>query len=145
MGTLAKIVCKGVGVAGMSAVLYDAFTVAKKNSTRVSMMSDADHFERVHADTRTLTSESYVNNAIQKKVADFRNNNSLISIAGNIKGFVSGFFNSLGDNIVPTALASLALAAKGVFAKIGAWGLAGYGLYVVAKEGFGLSKKSPMD
>lgn len=46
MGTLANIVCKGVGIAGMSAVIYDAASVAKLNSKRVSQAMDADHFEK---------------------------------------------------------------------------------------------------
>ena len=51
----------------------------------------------------------------------------------------------MGDNIVPVSLASIAIAAKGVLAKVGAWGLAGYGLLTVAREGFGLGKNTPMD
>ena len=39
-------------------------------------------------------------------------------MAGSAKGYIGGFFSSLGDNLIPTALASLALAGKGVFAKI---------------------------
>ena len=126
MGTLANIVCKGVGIAGMSAVIYDAASVAKLNSKRVSQAMDADHFEKVHADTRTLSTESHINNAMQKKLQNWRMNNPVISFTGSVKGYVGGFLGSLGDNIIPTAFA-------------------GYALYTVLKEGFGFSKKSPMD
>ena len=47
MGTVSNIICKTVGIAGMSAVAYDAYSVAKKNSARVSQMETADHFEKV--------------------------------------------------------------------------------------------------
>ncbi len=145
MGMMANIVCKTAGVAGMSALLYDAYSVGKVESKRVSEDMEADHYLKIHANTRTLSNESEVQNAIQKKVANFRMNTPFISAAGSIKGFTKGFFNSLGENIIPAAFASIALAAKGITAKIGAWGLAAYGLYIVAKEGFGFTKKSPMD
>ena len=86
MGTLANIVCKGVGIAGMSAVIYDAASVAKLNSKRVSQAMDADHFEKVHADTRTLSTESHINNAMQKKLQNWRMNNPVISFTGSVKG-----------------------------------------------------------
>lgn len=145
MGMVSNIVCKTVGIAGMSAVLYDSYSVAKKNSIRVAQMDNADHFEKVHASTRTLSSESSVNSAMQKKVAEMRMDNPLFSIMGNIKGFAKGFLNTLGNNLIPVAFSALALATKGTMSKIGAWGVAGYGLFTIAKEGFGLDKQTPMD
>lgn len=145
MKTFANIICKGVGIAGMSAVIYDAASHAKLHSKHVSQAMDADYFEKIHSDTRTLSSESHVANAMQKKVRDWRMDNPLVSIVGSVKGYVGGFLSSLGDNIVPTAFASFALAGKGKVSKFGAWGVAGYAVYMILKEGFGLSKKSPVD
>lgn len=145
MGMVSNIVCKTVGIAGMSAVLYDSYSVAKKNSIRVAQMDNADHFEKVHASTRTLSGESSVNSAMQKKVAEMRMDNPLFSIMGNIKGFAKGFLNTLGNNLIPVAFSALALATKGTMSKIGAWGVAGYSLFTIAKEGFGLDKQTPMD
>ena len=145
MGMVSNIVCKTVGIAGMSTVLYDSYSVAKKNSIRVAQMDNADHFEKVHASTRTLSGESSVNSAMQKKVAEMRMDNPLFSIMGNIKGFAKGFLNTLGNNLIPVAFSALALATKGTMSKIGAWGVAGYGLFTIAKEGFGLDKQTPMD
>ncbi len=145
MGIMANIVCKTAGIAGMSAVVYDAYSLAKANSKRVSENDEADRFIKIHADTRTLTTESSINGALQNKLANMRMNTPFFSVASSVKGFIGGFLNSLSDNFIPAACASVALAAKGVTAKIGAWGLAAYGLYVVAREGFGFTKKSPMD
>lgn len=145
MGMVSNIVCKTVGIAGMSAVLYDSYSVAKKNSIRVAQMDNADHFEKVHASTRTLSGESSVNSAMQKKVAEMRMDNPLFSIMGHIKGFAKGFLNTLGNNLIPVAFSALALATKGTMSKIGAWGVAGYGLFTIAKEGFGLDKQTPID
>ncbi len=145
MGAIGKIVCKTAGAAGMGLALYDAFLFAGANSKRYSQKLDADHFERVLADTRTLEKESEFENAVQKKVADFRMKSPIVNIYGKVKGYISGFFHSLGENIVPVSFASLALAGKGFFSKLGAWGLALYGAYTVAKEGFGFGKHTPMD
>lgn len=145
MGTFANIVCKTAGIAGMSLAVYDAYSLAKANSKRQSQMVTANYLQRVHAGTRTLNTESQVNNAIQNKVASFRTDNSIVPVYGTVKGFISGFISSLGDNIIPVSLSSLALAAKGTLAKVGAWGLAAYGLLTVAREGFGLGKNTPMD
>ena len=145
MGTIANIACKTVGVAGMSAVLYDAYSLGKQNSKRNLQKVNADHFEKVIADTRTMSSESAMTGAMQKKIANFRMNNPLISAFGSVGGFISGALNSLGDNIIPTAFASIALATKGKLSKLGAFGTIGYGIYTVLKEGFGVSKQSPLD
>jgi len=145
VNTLGRIVCKTAGIAGMSAVLYDAYSVGSANTKRYSQKIEADHFEKVHAETRTLENESRVGQALQGKVAKFRSNNPLVSLYGKIAGFASGFFSSLGDNLIPTAFASLALAGKGFWAKAGAWGLAASGVYIIAKEGFGFGKHTSAD
>ena len=145
MGMVSNIVCKTVGIAGMSAVLYDSYSVAKKNAGRVAQMENADHFEKVHASTRTLNGESSVNRAMQKKVAEMRMDNPLFSIMGNVKGFTKGFLNTLGNNLFTVAFSGLALATKGTMSKIGAWGTVGCGLLTIAREGFGLGKNTPVD
>lgn len=142
--TLQKVVCKTVGIAGMSAVLYDAYSVAKCNSSRKTDVENADYFEKIYADTRSTNTESPMQAAMQKKVADLRMKNAIVPMISKIKGFISGGLNSLADNIIPVCLASLALAGKGMFAKIGAWGTGLYGAYIVLKEGFGLGKHNPM-
>lgn len=145
MVSLSNIVCKTVGVAGMSAALYDACCLSKAYSTRVTQQTNADYYERIYADTRHSTNESPITNAMQKKVAKLRMNNPFVSAFGSIKGYISGFFSSLGDNIIPVFFVSLALAGKGAFAKIGAWGVAACGLLTLLKEGFGATKKSPIE
>ncbi len=145
MGIVSTIVCKTAGIAGMSAVVYDAFSVGRASSSRISQQVTADHFERVHTSRRTLSTESPVNGAIQGKIADMRENNPIIPIYGKVKGFCSGVLNSLGNNLLPVSFAALALTTKGFFSKLGAAGLAACGLLTVLKEGFGLGKQTPMD
>lgn len=145
MNMMGNILCKTVGIAGMSAVVYDAYSRGKANSSRNTQAADADHFEKIIADTRSCSTESAMTSAMQNKVRDLRMNNPLVSMFGSIQGFISGALNSLGDNIIPTTFASIALAAKGKISKLGAWGTIGYGIFTVLREGFGVTKKTPMD
>lgn len=145
MVNVANIVCKTVGIAGLSAVTYDALAMAKHHSNASSTEISADTFEKVVAAKRSNSSASYITGAMQDKVADFRVKNPIIPIFGKIKGFLEGFLSSLGDNIIPTGLSALAMGTKGALQKFGAWGLGIYGVYQVAKEGFGLGKTAPVD
>ena len=145
MGTFANIVCKTVGVAGMSMAVYDAYSVGKATSARTSQKVMADHITDVYSSERTLTTESPVNNAIQSKVADFRSNNAIVPIVGKVKGFFGGILKSLADNLIPVSCAALALTTKGMLSKLGAIGVAACGLLTILKEGFGVGKQTPMN
>ena len=48
-------------------------------------------------------------------------------------------------NDLYTTAIKMCIRDRGTASKVGAWGVAGYALYTVLKEGFGFSKKSPMD
>ena len=128
MGTLANIACKTVGIAGMSAVIYDAYGMAKHHANVGAARSSADVYESAVAAERSNTGASYVSGAMQRKVADLRMKNPIVPVFGKIKGFIEGFISSLGDNIIPISLASIALAAKGFAQKQehGAWAYTHY-------------------
>ena len=145
MVRMANIICKTVGIAGMSAAVYDAYGMAKHHSAVGAHELSTDVYEKAIAAQRSNASESYVTGAMQKKVADMRMKNPLIPMVGKFKGFTEGFISSLGDNIIPITLSAVALATKGFTQKAGAWGLGIYGVYQVAKEGFGLGKNSAID
>ena len=143
MSIISTVLCKTAGIAGMSAALYDAYSVGNANSKRYSNLNNADYFEKIHTAQRTLSSESPTNNAIQKKVANLRYNNPIVPAYGKIKGFIDGTLKSLGDNLIPISFAALALATKGFYSKLGAWGVVGCGVFTALREGFGLGKTSP--
>ena len=145
MNTIGKIACKTIGIAGMSAILYDAYAVGKHYSMVGSKAAEGKLILDTYAASRTTTNESPVTNAVQKKVADLRLSMPLIPLIGKIKGFFKGSIESLGDNIIPVAFTSMAIAGKGFWAKLGAWGTAISALLVILKESFGLGKQSPMD
>ena len=145
MSVISNLVCKTVGIAGLSAVTYDAYAMAQHHSAATAAEMTADTFEKVVAAERSNSSASYTAGAMQNKVADLRMKNPIVPIYGKIKGFVEGFISTLGDNVIPIILSSVALAAKGGLQKAGAWGVGIFGLYQVAKEGFGLGKTAPID
>ena len=145
MVNVANIVCKTAGLVGMSAAIYDAYGTARHHAAVGTNKAAADLYESAVAAERSNTSASYVTGAMQKTVADLRMQNPIVPVFGKIKGFTEGFISSLGNNIIPITLASVALAAKGKLQKAGAWGLGIYGIYQVAKEGFGLGKTTPVD
>ena len=145
MGIMANIICKTAGVAGMSAVIYDAYNVGRRHSHHIAEQTSADYFEKIVDAKRTTSNESDVSNAIQNKVTDLRMRSPIVPFFGKVKGFTGGVLNSLGSNIVPVLFSSMALAGKGFWAKAGAWGLAGFAGLKVLQEGFGVGKKTPMD
>lgn len=145
MVNVANIVCKTAGIAGLSAVTYDAYAMAKHHADASTTELSADVFEKAVAANRSNSQASYVSGAMQNKIADLRMKNPIVPIVGKFKGFISGFFSSLGDNIIPISFSALALASKGFFQKAGAWGLGIYAVYQLAKEGFGLGKTAPVD
>lgn len=145
MVNVANIVCKTVGIAGMSAAIYDAYSIAHHHSATGAFESSADVYEKAIAAERSNSGGSYITGAMQNKVANFRMNNPIVPIIGKTKGFIGGFISSLGENIIPITLSTLALATKGITQKTGAWGLGIYGVYQIAKEGFGLGKTSAVD
>ena len=145
MSMISNIVCKTAGIAGLSLVAYDALAMAKHHANAESASISADVFESVVAAERSNSSASAATNAMQKGVADFRMTNPIVPLVGKVKGYIQGFFSSLGDNIIPVTLSSIALASKGALQKAGAWGLGIYSGYLLAKEGFGLGKTSPVD
>ena len=145
MVNVSNIIYKTVGIAGMSAAIYDSYATARHHSAAGAFETSADVYEKAIAAKRSNVGGSHVTGALQSKIANLRMNNPIIPILGKIKGFVSGFISALGDNIIPIALSTLAIATKGATQKAGAWGLGAYALYQVAKEGFGLGKSSAVD
>lgn len=145
MVNMANILYKTVGIAGMSAVIYDTCATAKRYSSVEAERFSSDVYESTIAARHSNTNASYVTGAMQDKISNLRTNNPIIPFLGKIKGSVAGTLNGLADNIIPIALSSMALAGKGFMQKTGAWGLGIYGIYQIAREGFGIGKTTPID
>lgn len=145
MSAIANIAYKAVGITGLSCALYDASVRAKTTSKIYSDSITGDYLEKVHFSTRGLNENSAINNAMQQKVRDWRMNNPIVPAYGKVVGTFKGFFNSIGDKLIPISFASLAIATKGLPSKIGAFGVIGTAIYNIAVEGFGVGKSTSMD
>ena len=145
MRLVSKIVCKTIGVAGVSAVLYDAYNCGRAVCMNTGQSQSADNFESIISAKRTMSEVSPVTGAMQGRLAQLRMDNPIVPTYGKTKGFLKGLSISLSNNLVPTIFSVMALAGKNAWSKIGAWGLAGFGLYKVIKEGFGVGKHTPVD
>ena len=86
MGTIANIVCKTVGIAGLSAVTYDALAMASHHSAARTSEVTADVFEKSIAAKRSNSTASSLTNTMQSKVADLRMKNPIVPIFGKFKG-----------------------------------------------------------
>ena len=145
MKLIPKIICKTIGVAGVSSILYDAYNVGRAVCINTGQSVSADTFESIVSAERTTSEVSPVTSTMQKELSKLRMDNPIVPAYGRVKGFIKGSFISLGNNLVPTIFSVMALAGKNAWSKIGAWGLAGFGLYKVVKEGFGIGKNTPID
>lgn len=145
MGLVANIACKTAGIAGLSAMVYDANKKANMFAKVGEQKATADTFEQVVATKRTMGTASATTNVLQQKVSDFRTSNPIVPFFGKINGYIKGFLKSAGDNIIPVTLSAVALGGGKKWQKAGAWGLAGYLVYMVLKEGFGVGKSTPVD
>ena len=134
MGIVANIVCKTAGIAGLSFAIYDAHVMGQHHSGATSAKLSADTFESAIAAQRSNSNASATTNVMQEKVANFRMQNPIVPFIGKIKGYVDGFVNSLGENIIPVTFSAIALGAKGFLQKAGAWGLGLYAVYQIFKE-----------
>ena len=137
---MANLICKTVGIAGMSAVIYDAHAHAKHHAKVCEEEMSADVFQRAVDAKKTTETQSHLTGTMQKEVMNIRMKNPIIPVLGKTKGYIEGFLLGLGDGFIPVICSSLALAAKGFWQKAGAWGLAAFALFKVVHEGFGVGK-----
>lgn len=145
MRTITKIACRTIGVAGMGLALYDATRVASQFSRNGAQNQQAKFLEKAYFNSRNIDSVSFVSNDIREKTFDLRTKNPLPSFWGRIKGGFQGAIYSLGNDLFTVACSALALLSKGVLAKVGAIGVGVGVCYDIARNGFGLGKRHPMN
>ncbi len=145
MVTIAPIICKTIGAAGIGAALYDTAKVSKHFAAAGKEDAAAEYYQKLYANTRTIDNISYVSNAIQKKTVDLREKNPLPALWGSISGGTKGALYTLCNWLPAAGCASLALLTKGILSKLGAAGVVLCTIYNIAHNGFGVAKNNPMD
>lgn len=142
---LTKIACRTIGTIGMGMSLYNAARVGNQFSRNEAQRIQGEYLERAYFDSRTIDNVSFTDNAIRQKTFDLRSKNPFPAIWGRIKGWSQGTVKALGDSLPVVACSALALVSKGLFAKVGAIGVALCACYSIARNGFGLGKQHPMN
>ncbi len=130
---LKNILIKTAGAGGLGLGVYDAHCRARRDSIRYGKIQMADSTLNGWMNTTRLTKESDVENAMKKGAFKWMLDSPLAKIWGNIKGYTSGFFNSVAENVIPITLSAGALITKGgsLLSKIFAGGLGIYAIYAI--------------
>lgn len=145
MNLAGKIVCRSAGALGMGLALYDATKVGSFYAKNGAHFEQSKYLERRYFDSRTTDHVSYRDSMIGEKTFDLMSKNPLPSVWGRIKGGVEGFLYGLGNSLPMVICSALALLGKNFVAKLGVAGLALGVCFKIAREGFGVGKKHPMD
>lgn len=144
-----KVLAKGVGVAGLGAVLYDAHQYGKIQARTSGKNQLADSACDAYMGSTTLNSTS----TIDSKLQDLRFKAEMNgSVFGGIrkgfaqaKGYVKGALTSLAENIIPLALSAGTLITSGPVSKACAAATALYGAVRGTAVAFGIGKSNPLN
>lgn len=133
-----KMLTKGVGVAALGLVGYDAHKVAQLQSDYYASSRDADSCAYYLNNSMYSTNMSMVQQGIKDAAYTMELDNGWKRFINTGIGYVKGFTSMLVDHVVPFGLGLGALFAKGKAAKICAGGLGIYAGYEFLKNFFGL-------
>ena len=138
---LTKYIAKGVGVAALGVVAYDAHVVGKLQSDVYSKTGDANACMEAFSNTQYLSSPSVTTSKLKRGVFNWEVENNLRHFINSGIGYFKGFGSMLVSSVVPFGLGLGALLGKGKWSKGSAIGLGIYAGIKFFKDviGFGLS------
>ncbi len=144
---LKNILIKTAGAGGVGLGVYDAHARGRRDSIRHGKIQMADSTLDAWLDANRMTKESDVENFMKRGAFKWRLDSPLAKLWGNIKGYVSGFFASVADNVVPIGLSAGTFIAKGGswFQKLSAGGLGIYAIYAIIKSFTGFERHNKMN
>jgi hypothetical protein len=136
---LTKYIAKGVGVAALGVVAYDAHVVGKLQSDVYSKTGDANACMETFSNTQYLSSPSVTTSKLKRGVFNWEVENNLRHFINSGIGYFKGFGSMLVNSVVPFGLGLGALLGKGKWSKGSAIGLGIYGVVKLFKDvlGFG--------
>ena len=103
---LSRVVTKSIGAGGLGLGIYDAHSKAKRESIRQGKRYMADNTMDAWMNSTRLESDSEVEAGMRKVARNWRLDSPVPKIWGNLKGYVSGFFHSITENVVPIVLSA---------------------------------------
>ncbi len=123
---LTKYIAKGVGVAALGVVAYDAHVVGKLQSDVYSKTGDANACMEAFSNTQYLSSPSVTTSKLKRGVFNWEVENNLRHFINSGIGYFKGFGSMLVSSVVPFGLGLGALLGKGKWSKGSAIGLGIY-------------------
>lgn len=133
-----KVLTKGVGVAALGLVGYDAHKVAQLQSDYYASEKDAASCAYYLNNTMYSTNMSVLQDGIKDAAYTMELDCGWKRFINEGIGYVKGFTSMLVSHVVPFGLGLGALLAKGKAAKVCAGGLGVYAGYEFLKNFFGL-------
>lgn len=133
-----KFLTKGVGVAALGLVGYDAHYAGKIQADLYSSERDAAATKYYLNNSMYLNNLSKVEEGIRDTAYTMELDNSWRRFVNSGIGYIKGFASMLVDHVVPFGLGLATLLTKGKISKICAGGLGVYAGYELLKNIFGL-------
>jgi len=130
--TASKIIgyaAKAVGITGLGIALYDANHMGKRTAGKTKNVANANAGYDYFRNTQYQVNGSHMTTNYKKKLFNWELRERIRGRHNYNKGYIKGFFNNLGQHIVPVALSTVALVTKGLPSKISAGGLGLYAIY----------------
>ena len=144
-----KVLAKGVGIAGLGAVLYDAHQYGKIQAQTSGKNQLADSACDAYMSSTTLNSTSTIDSKLQNARLKAEVNGSIFGGIrkgfAQAKGYVKGALTSLAENIIPLALSATTLVTSGPVSKVCAAATALYGAVRGTAVAFGIGKSNPLN
>ena len=145
---ISNILAKATGLVGLGLIGYDAHVNGQLKAVRYEKDVKSGELVDLYMDSRKLGSSSAVESKVKKGIFRFSTNEHISDIVRKPKGYISGFFTTIADKILPFGLVVGTMfgklsskSAASVISKFSAIGLAAYGAGYVIKQAFGLGKE----
>lgn len=133
-----NLITKGIGLAALGCVGYDAHYVGKIQSDLYASEKDAENAKYYLNNSLYSTNMSKIQEGIKDASYTMELDCGWKRFINSGIGYIKGFCSMLVSHVVPFALGLGALLTKGKVSKICAGGLGIYAAYEVAKNFFGL-------
>ena len=126
MANISSILAKGVGIAGLGVMAYDAHTMSKDYAQMYSTNKSTANLESLYYDTLSLSTPSHVKDKAKKAILNLEMDVSIDDTFHKVKGYMTSVGNYFVSKAIPLGLSALTLLTKGAVSKVSALGLIGY-------------------
>lgn len=141
-----KLIAKGIGLASLGIIGYDAHVVGKLQSEVTAKTADANASADYFNNTMYLDTPSTTKAKLSKAVFNMELEQNWRSFWNSGTGYSKGFGSMIVSNAIPFAFAMGALLAKSTVGSwIGAAGSLMYGMYIFTKDVLGCGRHNDLN